>query len=196
MIKKILLCFVLLLSINTFAQDEKWSAEINYPLVPQEGGFNKNLKTFDVALKYRIVNLSALRLGLDLTGGFDFDRINGSSVDLNRSTYYFQPKIFGELIMPFAPKLRTSLGIGYSVVKYNYNGEPGNIDIFSQNGADGGFNFDAGISYDISKRFFIQARYDFINLKIKEQGSLNGENFEIDYTSRINRIKVGIGFRF
>ena len=88
------------------------------------------------------------------------------------------------------------VGVGYSVVSNNFSGSISGTDFSDRSGADGGFNFDVGISYDISKRFFLQLKYDMILLQVKDEVVFDDERINIDFRENIDRLKIGVGFRF
>lgn len=48
------------------------------------------------------------------------------------------------------------------------------------NTTNSGFNFNFGLSNDITKRFFIQDQYDFINLRVSDAFMFQGERVEPD----------------
>jgi opacity protein-like surface antigen len=82
-----------------------------------------------------------------------------------------------------------SAGIGYSAVIVDISA---NLQGESTESSEtyGGVNFNVGLSYDILANFFVQAQYDLILLKVK--------NESIDYKENANlgTVKLGIGIRF
>ena len=193
---KLLLVFLFLISMEAFAQDQKWSVEANYGIVPNDGlGGDDNI--IDIGLKYRFADLKFMQLGVGINAGFAKENFNDYDINLDGKTkdYYFQPRVFADFIIPGIEKLRPSIGLGYSIINSDTDvisiGEPINT-----NTTNGGFNFNLGLSYDITKRFFIQAQYDFINLKFKDEFNFQGEVIKPDITEKFNNIKLGVGFRF
>lgn len=177
--QKLLVIVIFLVSIQAFAQGKKWSLETNYSVVPAEG-FGGDDNIIDLGLKYRFGNVSFFNFGFSFNGGFSRVKSEISEIEFNQDLYYFQPRVFMEAKIPRAEKLRPSLGLGYSAVYVSSNLNSDVIDNLNPNFTVSAFNFNLGLSYDISKSIFIQAQYDVIFLM--------GEN--------LNNIKLGVGFRF
>lgn len=193
----LLTSFLAFTCIVLHAQDQKWSVEANYPFTLDDGTFSNNDGAIDLGIKYRFFRTDLVRLGLDLNGGFVYDKAGNNNEDTFKSkTYLFQPKLFAEFSVPFAPKWHPMVGVGYSVVSNNFSGSISGTDFSDRSGADGGFNFDIGISYDISSRFFLQLKYDMILLQVKDEVVFDNERINIDFRENIDRLKIGVGFRF
>lgn len=184
------------ISLITNAQDQKWSIEANYPIQLIKDRSDPKL-AFDTSLKYRFLNTDLLHLGLDFNIGFELYKPGVNNDDTFKSTnYILQPKVFAEFDLPFFPKLNPVVGLGYSVFFYEQSGSISGVQLNSDNNSDGGVNLEIGVIYDISKRFFIQAKYDHIRLRNKGVSTIDGESFSYDFTDNIDRLKVGVGFRF
>jgi outer membrane protein W len=196
MVKNLLLGIVFLLSISAFAQqDKKWNVEANYTIIPNDG-FGGDDDIIEIGLKYRFADLNFVQFGFGINAGFSNDNFNDTeSVEGKFRGLYFQPRAFAEFSIPGIQKLRPSIGLGYSIVDED-------LDVISIgeeikiNTTNGGFNFNIGVSYDITKRFFIQAQYDFISLKVRDEFLFQGEMIRSDFTAKLNNFKIGIGFRF
>jgi len=193
---KLLFLFLFLVSIQAFAQDKKWSVETNYSITTNEGvGADDNI--LELGLKYRFADFNFLQLGVGINSGFAHKEFDGSDIDVTGDVrdFYFQSRVFVDFIIPGLEKLRPSIGLGYSVINTDTDvisiGEP-----INQNTTNGGFNLNLGLSYDITKRFFVQAQYDFINFRIKDEFIFQGELINRDFTEKANNIKIGIGYRF
>lgn len=192
---KLLTAFLFLISIQTFAQDQKWSIEANYQVIPIVG-LEGDDNIIDLGLKYRFADFKFVHLGLGANVGFsknkfkDIPSLNGES-----TSYYFQPRVFAEFSMPGVEKLRLSVGLGYSIVNSDVDVMTGDGAI-KANTSNGGFNFNLGLTYDITKRFFIQGQYDVIILNVNDEYSFQGEVVNPDYNRKQNNIKLGVGFRF
>ncbi|MFD2587919.1 outer membrane beta-barrel protein [Croceitalea marina] len=174
MVKKLLLATVFLVSVNTFAQQERnWNVESNFSLIPANGLGQSDI-VIDLGIKYKFLNTDLLSLGLGMNVGYLTDNTSFSMANSDDNIFIFQPRLFTEFNLPFSDKLRPSLGVGYSYLS----------GISFTPDAAHGFNFNFGIIYDISDKWFIQAQYDFIDLK-----SINsGEGY--------NTIRIGVGFKF
>lgn len=192
--QQLLLAFLFLLSIQTFGQDNKWSVEANYAVVPDDG-FGQNDNLIDLGLKYRFVDFNFVNVGLSFNGGFSKETFDNPEIDGNIKSYYFQPRIFSEFTIPGINRLQPSVGLGYSFVNADSSVISIGEDIGS-NTTNRGFNLNIGLSYYISKRFFIQAQYDFIGLKVRDEFEFQGEVVQPDFTDKLNNIKIGLGFRF
>ncbi|MFX0555945.1 outer membrane beta-barrel protein [Maribacter sp. CXY002] len=179
------------------AQDRNWSVELNYPFSVDNGYFSNNDGAFDIGIKYRFLNTSLVHIGLDLNGGLVYDKAGRNNEDTYKSkTYIFQPKVFAEFDLPMVTKLHPMIGLGYTIVSNDISGTISGTDLSDRSGADGGFNFDVGLSYDISKKFFVQIKYDLILLQVKDEVIFDQERINIDFRENINRLKIGVGFRF
>ena len=173
MVKKLLFIIVLLASISVFAQqDRDWNIESNFSLIPANGLGQSDI-VVDLGLKYRFLNTELLSLGLGVNVGYLTDNSSFSRANSDDSIFIFQPRLFSEFNLPFSEKLRPSLGFGYSYLS-GISFTPDTVN---------GFNFNFGVIYDISDKWFIQAQYDVIDLQ-----SLYGEGYK--------NIKLGAGFRF
>jgi len=196
MIKNLLLGILLFVSVYTFGQqDKKWSVEANYGVIPQDG-FGGEDNITDLGIKYRFADFDFIQLGFGINGGFsrlDFVNIEGDG-GLTES-FYIQPRIFSEFIIPGSERLRPSIGLGYSWVQQEFEQRFGEDQLFGDV-TNGGFNLNIGLSYDITKRLFVQAQYDFINLNQRDEFTFNGELVKPDSNIKLNNIKLGLGFRF
>lgn len=198
---KLLLIPAVLFSINSIAQDlnYKWSVEANYPISVGDGLGNDNPGIVDLGLKYRFVDLNIVALGVGVNAGVFHDNIksyteNGS--DFDETNLFIHPKVFAEFNIPGLNELRPSIGLGYTIVRSKFDGTLGNFAdspeeaIISATNSDGGLNLNLGLSYDISKRFYIQAQYDYIRLNQRFDDSQRNRNLDLGL------LKFGFGFRF
>lgn len=174
MVRNLLLGIVFLASISAFAQqDRNWNVEGNFSLIPANGLGQSDI-VVDLGLKYRFLNTELLSLGLGVNVGYLTDNNSFSQANSDDTIFIFQPRLFTEFNLPFAEKLKPSLGLGYSYLS-GISFTPDTVN---------GFNFNFGLVYDISDKWFIQAQYDFIDLRPVN----SGEGY--------NNIKLGAGFRF
>jgi hypothetical protein len=192
--QKLLFVFFFLLSIQVFAQEQKWSVEANYSVVPQDG-FGGDADIFELGLKYRVADFGFANLGVSLNGGFSREKFERPDFQIVTKFYYLQPRVFTEFRIPGIERLRPHLALGYSIVSSD-SSVIGNFEVFPTSSTNGGFNMNLGLSYDVSKRFFIQAQYDFINLQVRDEFVLQGETVKTDFNQKLNNIKIGLGFRF
>jgi len=189
---------LLIFSINSLAQEvnHRWNVEANYSIIPEEG-FGGESNIIELGLKYRFFNLEFLNLGFSFNTGYsqkDANNFNLSEEGKVKS-YYFQPRLSSEFNIPSLIRLRPTIGLGYSVV--NENTSSFSVDgEGSVNSTNGGFNFNLGLTYDISNRFFFQAQYDFINLNVRDEFTFRGELVSRNFKRRLNNLKLGIGLRF
>ncbi|WP_291869860.1 hypothetical protein [Maribacter sp.] len=83
------------------------------------------------------------------------------------------------------------MGLGYSVISSKTEGL-----YFGQNqkstGSEDGVNLNLGLSYDISKRFFLQVQYDYV--RTKDDYNYLGNTIVIK--QNLEYLKAGVGFRF
>ncbi len=205
--KKIVLSVVI--GFSTFfslAQDLNWSVEANYPLnVTSGSGFGEKDGILDLGIKNRFLDFGLIQLGAGLSTSFylnNSDFTYGSQenpsveVDFKSNSFLIQPKIFAELSLPGIPKLKPQIGLGYSlVIDYAYlkNGE--NV-VFDETESDFGLNLNVGLSYDISKRLFIQIQYDYFNFARKGETNFDDITVPFDFKEDVGLLKAGLGLRF
>ena len=204
--KVILASFLVFTSLIMHAQDQKWSVEANYPLnISDNLRFGELNGVVDFGIKYRFVQLGAVNIGAGLNAAFlknhdewtygsqeDVDVVN----DYKVKKLLIQTKVFAELAIPGLAKLKPQIALGYTIVKDDYYYKSGSNTEVDDNSTDGGLNLNLGLSYDISKRFFLQIQYDYININKKGDTVINGETFRYDYDDNGSLIKAGVGFRF
>ena len=189
MTKRLLLGTLLLLSIQVFSQDKKWSVEANYPISIGDKLGNDNPGIIDLGLKYRFADFEFVKLGAGINAGIFYDNIRSFTApeifDFSETNLIIQPKVFGEFTIPSLERFHPSVGLGYSIVRSSFDGTSNGNDISNSN-SDGGFNLNLGIMYDINDKLFIQAQYDYINNK----------NTQFDSNQSLGILKFGVGFRF
>ncbi|MES2852363.1 MAG: outer membrane beta-barrel protein, partial [Bacteroidota bacterium] len=54
---------------------------------------------------------------------------------------------------------------------------------------ENGFNYNIGLSYDLTNKLFLQAQYDFIKIGVEDGIP------DKSYNTNINILKFGIGYR-
>lgn len=184
-----------LVSVTAFAQDKKWSVEANYRVIPNDGlGADDNV--LDFGLKDRFADFRFMQLGLGVNGSFSKVDIVGRNGDgtLTKSLS-LQPRFLSEFIIPGSEKLRPSIGLGYSIVNDDFEGRLANDNIIG-NITNGGFNFNLGLSYDITKSIFVQAQYDFINMNYRDEFTFRNATVKPNYNDKLNNVRLGLGFCF
>src|SRR5690554_6056041 len=119
--KKAYLLFLLLLSLNNHAQEEKkWSFEVAYPVAFDDNFIGKNYTgIIDLAGKYRFSKTGLLNLGAGLNGGLlkgenQSQYWDGFVAELNMMVYYIKPKIFVEFNIEKTPEFHPFVYAGYN----------------------------------------------------------------------------------
>ena len=110
---------------------------------------------------------------------FDFDETN----------WLIQPKVFAEIQVPALPKLRPFVSVGYTIITSKFKGDLLVGDANVDSSTDGGFNLGFGLSYDITKNFFILVQYDYVRNTIGIDGLP-------DIKQDLCYFKIGVGYRF
>ena len=100
---KLLFVFLFLLSIQAFAQDQKWSVEANYGVVPEDG-FGGDENILDLGFKYRLVDVSFMRFGFGINAGYSKDTFFDAFGGADTESLYIQPRLFSEFIIPGSEK--------------------------------------------------------------------------------------------
>lgn len=188
-----ILTFFLALNLN--AQESKFDIEANFPIAIGDNFFGDNYNAIvDLGINYRILQKEVVNLGVSANFGF-FKNTKSGATDLNQlldvKIFPIQPRLFAEFNIANLEKLHPQIGIGYSIIIYkakwadNQEAEsPPNY-----NDSESGFNFNLGIAYDLSEKFFLQAQYDYVKIEVE-----NGVP-DISYNTNINILKFGIGLR-
>ena len=173
---KLLFAFLFLGSIQSFAQEKNISIEANYSAIPANGIGGEDL-IIDFGLKYRFLQTEILNLGLSTNVGY---LTNNSYSIISReedNVFLFQPRVYSEFNLPFSKRLKPTLGLGYSFFT-------GASKSSNNSRTIGGFNVNIGLLYNISKKWYVQAHFDFVSLK------------SINAAEGYNNIRIGVGFRF
>ncbi len=169
----------IIIAIATYSQDSKISLELNYPIPIDKNFIGENFNGIvDLGIKFRFVDLAPINIGASFNGGIltrktDFQ---GSNV----SNYIFQPRVFGEINLESIEKIHPHLGLGYTIMVFDFAGGSD-----SQNG----FNLNFGLIYDFTEKFFAQLQYDFVKLGVED----NVPNTK--FNTNVNLLKIGIGYR-
>jgi opacity protein-like surface antigen len=192
---KLIFRLLFLVSVTAFAQDKKWSVEANYGVIPNDG-FSGEDNVLDFGFKYRFADFKFMQLGVGVNGGFSrVNFVSGGSFESLTNSLYLQPRFFSEFIIPGSEKLKPSIGLGYSIVNDDYERKIDN-DIMIGNVTNGGFNFNVGFSYDITKSIFVQVQYDFIYVNYRDQFSYGNATGNQNTYYTLNNVRLGLGFRF
>lgn len=185
----------MLISFKSLSQNSKFSIEANYPIAVGDNFLGDNYNgLIDLGAKYLFSENGIINVGASLNFGF-FQNTKSGATDLNQlfdvKIIPIQPRLFAEFNIPNLEKFHPQIGIGYSILIYNADWAdnrdaelPADID-----DSESGFNFNLGIAYDISEKFFLQAQYDFVKIGVE-----NGVP-DISYNTNINIMKFGIGYR-
>ncbi len=195
MVKKLLLCLLLIFSLNSFSQESNFSLELNYPITVDQNFIGKGYNGLvDLGLKYRFLDFDYINLGASANGGLFKTARNGMLNQRDYTAFIIQPRVFVELDSENISKFHPGVGLGYSVVILNAHivagDRPGETYETTASYSKGGFNLNLGMAYDMTKRFFVQVQYDFIKLGADDR-VLN-----IKYNTNINILKIGLGYRF
>jgi hypothetical protein len=177
-------------SVTTFAQDKKWTMEANYPISIAGNLGNDNPGVIDLGIEYRFLDLKVAKIGAGFNAGVFYDKLQSglfdpaTSRDFTETNWLFQPKLFSEFQIAGIPKLRPSIGLGYTIINSHFEGRAGG-ETFDDTNTDSGFNFNVGLSYDLSDKFFIQGQYDY-----KRYSQAPRPDVDLGF------LKFGLGFRF
>ena len=192
---RIITILLIFFSIKSFSQNSKFSIEANFPIAIGDNFLEDNYNgIIDLGINYRFLQKEVVNLGVSANFGF-FKNTKSGATDLNQmfdvKIIPIQPRLFAEFNIQNLEKLHPQIGIGYSILIYNAEWADNRdaelpADI---NDNESGFNFNLGIAYDISEKFFLQAQYDFVKIGVE-----NGVP-DISYNTNINIMKFGIGYR-
>ncbi len=166
--------------------------EANYPISIAGDLGNDNPGIIDLGPKYRFLDFNAVKIGAGLNVGVlsdriqSFDGFNGTQdrSDFRETNWLFQPILFSEFQIAGIPKLRSSIGLGYTFINSHFAGRAGGETFYDTN-TDSGFNFNVGLSYDLNDKLFVQRQYDFIKYKP-----------DLGQDGNLGFLKFRLGFRF
>ncbi|WP_375587450.1 outer membrane protein [Flagellimonas aurea] len=189
--QKLLLILLLIFSFKSFSQDSKFSLELNYP-IPIDNFVGENYNgIIDIGADYRIINLNPVNIGISLNSGVFTNNSNQNNgvQDFKVTSYVIQPKIFGELDLESINKFHPTVGLGYTIMVFDASGSNNGLDVSSSSETQSGFNFNLGLAYDVSKKLFVQAHYDFVKLGV------DNDVPDIKFNTNVNILKIGLGYR-
>ncbi|MDF4203989.1 outer membrane beta-barrel protein [Maribacter sp. SA7] len=170
---------LLIITITSHSQDSKITAELNYPIPIDNNFLGENFNGIvDLGIKFRFIDLNPIKVGASFNGGILTRKTDFQGA--NVSNYILQPRIFGELNLESIEKIHPHLGLGYTIMVFDFAGGSDN-----QNG----FNLNFGFTYDFSEKFFAQLQYDFVRLGVED----NVPNTK--FNTNVNILKIGIGYR-
>ncbi len=190
--KKIILLFLLSICTYSFSQNSKLKLDVNYPFAVDQNFMGKNYSgIIDIGGKYSLVNKDLVNLGFAInTGLLTFDNtINESFQNYKISAYTIQPKVFCEFNIKSVEKIHPYTSLGYSFFVFKATGTNNEFDVSAFNDTQSGINLNFGLAFDITKKLYINAQYDFIKLK-KEDLIPNSK-----FNTNVNIVKIGIGLK-
>ncbi|WKX78058.1 outer membrane protein [Zobellia laminariae] len=168
--------------------------EANYPISVGDELGNDAPAILDLGLKYRFLDFNFVKIGAGINASvFKKESVDNSNLqlfDFKETHWLIQPKAFAEFTI-IIKKLHPSIGLGYTIYKSNYEGYFAGSSDLSKITA-GGVNLGLGLSYDITKRFFLQVQCDYT----RSIDRIEGEEFNYKNKDNLGFVKVGVGFRF
>jgi len=177
----------LALSFSLNGQQYKWSLEAHYPISIGESFGASNEGLIGLGAKYRFAQTGRMRMGASLDAAwFATVFVNDSDPvqELDYRDFFLQPRIFGELPVSSNERLRFLFGLGWTFIHSRtetFTDQQGYVEGKVNNN---GPNANAGLTWNLSPRWFLQSQLDFIYSK--------GDGPK----ANIGLIKLGGGFRF
>ena len=160
--QKLLLGLLLILSVESFSQDSKFSIEASFPITVGENRFGEAFNgIIDIGTKLRISSFNLVDVLASINGSI----LNRKSIqdpqiqNLEAKYYLIQPRIYGELKIESLEKIRPMVGVGYTIMLLNSTATFNNTTI-NQNETESGINLNFGCSYDFTEKIFAQVQYD------------------------------------
>ena len=186
---------LLLFSVLSFSQNSKLSIEASYPLPIDQNFIGKYYDGIaDLGMKYQFKDFNSFTLGASLNSSLLKANRNENNfegpISYKVTVYSFEPRLFSELKLKKMPKLHMALGVGYSFMFFKTKSSSPEASIPNSSATQSGINTNLQMAYDISKRIYVQAQYDFILLTNLESGVPKEK-----YNTNINLLKVGLGLR-
>ena len=187
-----LLTLLLIFSIKSFSQDSKFSLELNYPIPIDNNFVAENYNgIIDIGVDYRLANLNPVNIGISLNGGVLVNNSNQNNGfrDFKVTSYVIQPRIFGNLDLESIDKFHPTVGLGYTIMVFDASGINNGFDVSDANDTLSGFNFNFGLTYDITEKLFVQAQYDFVKLRV------DNDVPDLKFNTNVTILKIGLGYR-
>lgn len=189
---KVLIIFI---SLKSLSQNSKFGIEASYPIAVGDNYLGQNYNgLIDLGAKYLFSENKIMDVGASLNLGF-FQNTKSGATDLNQlfdvTIFLIQPRIFAKFNIPSLEKLHPEIGIGYSIIIYNAEwAENRNAELPSDiDDNENGFNLNIGVSYDVTTKLYMQAKYDFIKIGVEDGVP------DTSYNTNLNILKFGIGLR-
>jgi len=187
-----LLTLLLIFSIKSFSQDSKFSLELNYPIPIDNNFVGENYNgIIDIGVDYRLANLNPVNIGISLNGGVLVNNSNQNNGfrDFKVTSYVIQPRIFGNLDLESIDKFHPTVGLGYTIMVFDASGINNGFDVSDASDTLSGFNFNFGLTYDITEKLFVQAQYDFVKLRV------DNDVPDLKFNTNVTILKIGLGYR-
>lgn len=195
--KRYLVNLLLLFSLVSFSQNSKFRFEASYPLPIDQNFIGEYYNGIaDLGIKYEVKELSNFTFGVSLNSTLlkadrnEYSFLLDEQVRYKVTAYSLEPRLFMELKLKSIPKLHPAFGVGYSFLFFTTKIKFSESTIPDNKSSQSGINTNLQMAYDISKRIYVQAQYDFILLTNLEGGIPKNK-----YNTNINLLKFGVGFR-
>lgn len=173
---------------NLFAQHEKFSLSVSYPVLLGGKTPQNTIGIVDVGVDYRLLNRSKIRLGTSFNVSFLRNNTVSEREYFKRITI-LEPKVFIALNLN---AIEPYLGMGYTYFRTYEEFDFGETELIV---AGGGFGFNIGSSIRLLKKLFGHIEYAYGGPKtipIKQPDFI--ENTKM--LRKINILKIGVDFRF
>nr|WP_299213982.1 outer membrane beta-barrel protein [uncultured Allomuricauda sp.] len=181
-------------SAYTQLDNKRVYAGLNYPFAIGDNAFEGVQNSIiDLEAGFDFTALGPVKLGISANVMFSDGNPNDlglpSPFKKTRSTLV-QPRINATLDTKALPKLRPSIGLGYSFQSVSSDLKLGREDLgIDEKQSFDGFNVNLGLRYDVFSILYLKAQYDYIRLS-KEQGAVDS-----DFFRNIGILKFGVGVR-
>ena len=169
---------------QTKAQDSGLSFELHYPLVFADdlNSFSDVQGIFGGALQYQLTDNHKFNYGVEYRFDLSQSRKDNFNVITSTSFQYLMNHInlFTKLNVDEMEKFKVYIDAGFTVYKYK---EGSNSQSYT------GFNGGLGFNYDIMRRIYLQANFNYIKSFKKQQQTsfVDKESHQI--------IRFGLGFK-
>ncbi len=114
---------------------------------------------------------------------------NNGFRDFKVTSYVIQPRIFGNLDLESIDKFHPTVGLGYTIMVFDASGINNGFDVSDASDTLSGFNFNFGLTYDITEKLFVQAQYDFVKLRV------DNDVPDLKFNTNVTILKIGLGYR-
>ena len=188
--RKIFLVVLLILSLKSVGQDQKFGIELGYPILIDDNFIGSNYSSIiDLGLSYRIARTDLIDFGITLNSFILKSANDGSLSEFDITVVGIQPSLYGEFKIEALGSFHPLARVGYTILSFSDAFDLSTGQQLDSNDSRSGFNFGIGAVYGITNRLFVKIEYNFTKL------NKDSEVFDSDFNTNVNILLVGLGYK-